>query len=112
MFMSSMYNIYEQFASVAIGKLMEREYLLDDLDWDVKGGKYTLRIRGADRSPMVAVGLLTFRRKDNMIVAINAVTGEKTEFSLIAVVCQSNIEDFLDFICEYAQKLREEAAYR
>ena len=110
--MASMYEIYKQFSSVAIGKLMEKEFLLDDLDWDVKGGKYTLRIRGADRRPMVAVGLLTFRRRDNMIVAINAVTGEKTEFQLIAVGGQSNIEDFLGFICDYAQKLREEAAYR
>ena len=110
--MASMYDIYKQFSSVAISKLMEREYLLDDLDWDVKSGKYTLRIRGADRSPMVAVGLLTFRRKDNMIVAINAVTGEKTEFQLVADGGQNNIEDFLGFICDYAQKLREEAADR
>lgn len=110
--MASTYDIYKQFANVSISKLMEREYLLDDLDWDVKSGKYTLRIRGADRKPMVAVVLLTFRRRDNMIVAINAVTGEKTKFQLIAVGGQSNIEDFLDFICEYAQKLREKASYR
>ena len=110
--MASMYDIYKQFANAAIYRLMEHEYLLDDLDWDVKSGKYTLRIRGEDRRPMVAVGLLTFRRKDNMIIAVNAVTGEQTEFQIVSDNGKNNCEEFLDFICEYASKLRDEAAYK
>lgn len=109
--MASMYDVYKQFANVAISKLMEKEFLLDDLDWDMKSGKYTLRIRGANHGPVVAVGLLTFRRRDNRIVVINAVTGEQEEFQLV-VDGKSNIEEFSDFIYEYAQKLRDETAYR
>ena len=110
--MASTYDLYKLFASVAISKLMEQEYLLDDLDWDVKNGKYTLRIHGADRKPVVAVGILTFRNKDNMIVAADAVTNEQTEFQLISNDGKNNKEDFLNFICEYAQKMREYAAHQ
>ncbi len=52
---------FHKYASVAIGSLSDNGYLLNDLDWDVKGQKYTLRIRGADRQPMVGVGVTTFR---------------------------------------------------
>jgi len=99
-------------ASVAIVELSDKGYLLDDLDWDVKGQKYTLRIRGTDRRPMTAVGLITFSLKSNKIIVIDAVTGEKGEFEILETDGNSNTDDFLLFICNWAQKLRETAAYK
>jgi len=110
--MASKSDIYHFLASVATSELTNKEYLLDDLDWDVNDQKYTLRIRGADRRPMVAVGLITFSSKNNTIVVIDAVTGEKSEFEILTINGKSNTDDFLKFICDWAQKLRETAAYK
>ena len=47
-----------------------------------------------------------------MIIAVNAVTGEQTEFQIVSDNGKNNCEEFLGFICEYASKLRDEAAYK
>ena len=101
--------IFHQLAFFAIFELLDKEYLLNTLDWDVKAQKYTLRIRGADKRPMVAVGLITFSAKNNKIFVYDAVTGEKDEFEGVE---STNRDAFLDFICTWAQKLRDISAYR
>ena len=101
--------VFHQLAFLAISELSEKGYLLDTLDWDVKSQKYTLRIRGADQRPMVAVGLITFSAKNNKIVVYDAVTGEKDEFEGID---GTNKDAFLAFICAWAQKLRDVSAYK
>jgi len=83
--------------------------LLNPLDRDVKAQKYTLRIRGADQRPMVAVGLITFSARNNKIVVCDAVTGKKDE---VEGVDRTNKDSFLVFICAWAQTLRETAAYK
>ena len=110
--MATKTNIFHHLSSLAIGELFDKGYLLNDLDWDVKAQKYTLRIRGADRKPMVAVGLITFSLKNNTIIVIDAVTHEKSEFELIEINGQNNTDSFIRFICDWAQKLREAAAYK
>lgn len=110
--MATKTNIFHHLSSLAIGELFDKGYLLNDLDWDVKAQKYTLRIRGADRKPMVAVGLITFSLKNNTIIVIDAVTYEKSEFELIEINGQNNTDSFIRFICDWAQKLREAAAYK
>ena len=110
--MATKTNVFHQLSSLAIRVLFDKGYLLNDLDWDVKAQKYTLRIRGADRKPMVAVGLITFSLKNNTIIVIDAVTHEKSEFKLIEMNGQSNTDSFIRFICDWAQKLRETAAYK
>lgn len=107
--MATKTNVFHQFAAVAISELFDKEYLLNPLDWDVKAQKYTLRIRGEDRRPMVAVGLITFSARNNKIVVYDAVTGEKDEFE---GVDRTNKDSFLAFICAWAQKLRDVSAYR
>ena len=107
--MATKSDVFHQMAAVAIGALEEKGYLLNPLDWDVKAQKYTLRIRGTDQRPMVAVGLITFSAKGNKIVVFDAVTGEKDEFEGIE---STNIDAFVAFICAWAQKLRETAAYK
>ena len=107
--MATKTQIFHQLAAVAIGALTDKEYLLNPLDWDVKAQKYTLRIRGADHTPMVAVGLITFSARNNKIVVYDAVTGEKDEFE---GVDRTNKDSFLAFICAWAQKLRDVSAYR
>ena len=107
--MATKANVFHQFASLAISELTDKGYLLHPLDWDVKAQKYTLRIRGADQRPMVAVGLITFSAKNSKIVVYDAVTGEKNEF----VGIESTDKDtFLGFICAWAKKLRDVSAYR
>ena len=101
--------VFHQLASFAISELSDKGFLLDPLDWDVKAQKYTLRIRGIDQRPMVAVGLITFSAKSNKIVVYDAVTGEKDEFEGIET---TNREAYLAFIYAWAQKLRETAAYK
>lgn len=101
--------VFHQLTSLAISELSDKGYLLDTLDWDVKSQKYTLRIRGADRRPMVAVGLITASWKSNKMIVIDAVTGEKDEFEGID---GTNKDAFLAFICAWAQKLRDVSAYR
>ena len=110
--MSTKTNIFHRFSSLAISELFDKGYLLNDLDWDVKAQKYTLRIRGADRKPMVAVGLITFSAKKYKIIVIDAVTHEKSEFEIVEANGQINKDDFLCFICDWAQRLRETAAYK
>lgn len=107
--MATKTQVFHQFAAAAIGELSDKGYLLDPLDWDVKAQKYTLRIRGEDRRPMVAVGLITFFAKSNKIVVYDAVTGEKDEFEGLET---ANKDAFLTFVCTWAQKLRETAAYK
>lgn len=107
--MATKANVYHQLASAAIGELSDKGYLLDPLDWDVKSQKYTLRIRGADRKPMVAVGLITTSLKNDKVIVFDAVTGEKDEFEGMET---SNREAFMSFICAWAQKLRDVSAYR
>lgn len=107
--MATKANAFHQFAAIAIGELFDKGYLLNPLDWDVKAQKYTLRIRGADQRPMVAVGLITFSAKNNKIVVYDAVTGEKDEFEGID---GTNKDAFLAFICAWAQKLRDVSAYK
>lgn len=101
--------VFHQLASFAISELSDKGYLLNPLDWDVKAQKYTLRIRGIDQKPMVAVGLITFSARNNKIVVYDAVTGEKDEFESVE---STNRNAFLDFICAWAQKLRDTSAYR
>lgn len=110
--MATKTDIFHQFALQAIRELSEKGYLLNNLDWDVKAQKYTLRIRGADRRPMVAVGLITFSLKSNNIIVIDAVTHEKCNFEILEVNGKGNLDDFLKFMCEWAQKLREISAYK
>ena len=100
--------VFHQLASLAISELSDKGYLLNPLDWDVKAQKYTLRIRGTDHRPMVAVGLITFSARKNKIVVYDAVTGEKDEFEGID---GTNKDAFLAFICAWAQKLRDVSAY-
>jgi len=107
--MATKINVFHQCAAIAIGELSDKGYLLNPLDWDVKAQKYTLRIRGEDRRPMVAVGLITFSARNNKIVVYDAVTGEKDEFEGID---GTNKDAFLAFICTWAKKLRETAAYK
>ena len=109
--MPSKTNIIRLWISAAIGELFDKGYLLNDLDWDVKGNKYTLRIRGADSRPMVAVGIITFTGISDNVVLTNAVTGQKTSIK-IDVESDKNQSDFLNNICNFAQQLREEAAYK
>ena len=107
--MATKTNSFHQFAAIAIGELFDKGYLLNPLDWDVKAQKYTLRIRGTDHRPMVAVGLITFSARNNKIVVYDAVTGEKDEFEGID---GTNKDAFLAFICAWAQTLRDVSAYR
>lgn len=110
--MATKTNVFHQLSSLAISELFDKGYLLNGLDWDVKAQKYTLRIRGTDRKPMVAVGLITFSLKNNKIIVIDAVTHEKSEFELVEMNGQSNTDNFISFIFDWAQKLRDTAAYK
>ena len=107
-----MVKVFHKYASLAIGSLSDNGYLLNDLDWDVKGQKYTLRIRGADRQPMVGVGVITFRGKDNTIILTDAVTGKQSFFQIPEKFDKDNLDEFQRRTLGFAQMLREEAAYR
>lgn len=109
--MQTAHEMFIYYGHIAIGKLKEKGYILHSLDWDLGHSVFTLRIRARDKRPMVAVGLLTLRKKDSTIVLINAVTGKKTEFKMVFSDESNNLNEFLVFICEYAQGLREEEAY-
>ena len=105
-------RIFHRLSSLAIGKLLDKGYLLNNFDWDVKAQKYTLRIHGEDQKSVVAVGLITFSPKSDRIIVIDAITCEKSEFEITAKNGRSNASEFLNFICNWAQKLRETAAYK
>ena len=109
--MASRTDIIRSWISGAIEELFAKEYLLDNLDWDVKGNKYTLRIRGADRSPMVAVGLIIFSGTSDRISFINAVTGQKESLK-VDVEDKDSKQFFLKNISDFAKRLRDEEAYK
>ena len=108
--MASRTDIIRSWITVAIEELFAKEYLLDDLDQDVKGNKYTLRIRGADRRPMVAVGLITFSGTSGRISFINAVTGHR-ETMRADVENKESKQVFLNNVSDFAKRLRDEGAY-
>lgn len=110
--MATKTNIFHHLSALAIKELFEEGYLLNELDWDVKAQKYTLRIRSKDGAPMVAVGLITFSAKSNKIIVIDAVTNEKSAFVIVETDGQSNTDEFIRFMGDWAQKLRETAAYK
>ena len=110
-FMASKTSIIRSWIFAAITELFEQEYLLDSLDWDVKGNKYTLRIRGADRRPMVGVGLITFSGTSGNISFINAVTGHR-ETMKADVESKESKQVFLNNVFDFAKQLRDEAAYK
>lgn len=109
--MASKTESFRASISTAIGELFKEGYLLDNLDWDIKGNKYTLRIRGADRRPMVGVGLITFHGTSGNVSLTDAVTGQETS---LKVDFQSNegMRAYLDGVLCFAQQLRKEAAYK
>lgn len=109
--MATLSDIFNQYASVAICELTEKGFLLDTLDWDKKGQKYTLRIRGADRKPMVGVGLITFQNWKHTITLIDAVKGSETKFQFDPDN-KENKSDFLNCVLIFAKQLREEASYK
>ena len=109
--MASKTSIIRLWISAAITELFAQEYLLDNLDWDVKGNKYTLRIRGADRRPMVGVGLITFYGTSGSISLINAVTGHR-ETMKADVESKESKKVFLNNVSDFAKRLRDEAAYK
>ena len=109
--MASRTDIIRSWISGAIAELFAKEYLLDNLDWDVKGNKYTLRIRGADRRPMVAVGLITFSGTSDRISFINAVTGQKESLK-VDVEDNDSKQIFLKNVSDFAKRLRDEGAYK
>ena len=107
--MSSKTDIIHSYIAAAISELFAKEYLLDNLDWDIQGNKYTLRIRGADSRPMVAVGLITWTSAG--ITLINAVTGKKDSLK-VDVESKDSKQDILRSVSDFAEQLREEAAYK
>ena len=109
--MASKTDSIRSWIAVAIEELFAKKYLLNDLDWDVKGNKYTLRIRGADRRPMVAVGLITFFGQTGNISLINAVTGEKESLK-VDVGNKESHQVFLKKVLAFAKRLRDEEAYQ
>lgn len=104
-------NVFGTYAASAISELFEKEYLLDNLDWDGRGQKYTLRIRGADRKPMVGVGLIVYKKRGNMIMLIDAVKKNETAFQIDRSK-NDNMNGFLNCVLSFAQRLREEASYQ
>lgn len=109
--MASKTESFRASISTAIDVLFKKGYLLNNLDWDIKGNKYTLRIRGADRRPMVGVGLITFNGTSGNVSLINAVTGQKTSLK-VDFQSDEGIRAYLDSVLCFAQQLREEAAYK
>lgn len=103
-------DVYRLYACGAISKLLEKNYLRDHWDWDVKGQKYTLRIQRQGAKPntdsCVDLLLIIYRSKDKTIVLISNNTGEKTEFQ-INRTNKGNLNDFYDVICDFAQKIRD-----
>lgn len=109
--MATEYDVYKMAVNAAIEKLKQNGYLCHDLDWDVAYGRFTLRIRGVKGEPMAAVALISFRKKGNIVVLIDAVTGMRFEYRLISENGKTDKEGFFGFILDHAQKLRDEAAY-
>ncbi len=92
----------------------KRGYLESHPDWDVKGKKFTIRVR--DNNGGTAVGLITYCEIPETIVLTDTLTGQKTsykiDFDRLFDGSKNEIEiidNFIDAVCDFAQQLREES---
>ena len=64
----------------SIGELFKKGYLESHLDWDVKGKKFTIRVR--DNNGRTVVGLITYCEIAETIVLTDTLTGQKTSYKI------------------------------
>lgn len=105
-------DVFQVYVSGAIASLFDKGYLLHPLDYDVREPSYyILRIRGAERQPMVGVGSVTYNARKSTITLSDCVTNLKTVLPFIPDD-KNNYNEFLQCIFAFAQQLREEASYQ
>lgn len=100
--MATIYDYYKHYVHIAIGMLREKGFLRSELDCDIYKGKFTLRLRHSDGSPLTVL-VVEFRKRDNTIIIIDANTHERMEFMII-IEDKNNKAAFLDFIYNYLYK--------
>ena len=99
----------------SIGELFKKGYLESHLDWDVKGKKFTIRVR--NNKGETSVGLITYCEIAETIVLTDTLTGQKTSYKIdfdrlfdrIHEHETEIIDGFINAVCDFAQQLREES---
>lgn len=99
----------------SIVELFKKGYLESNLDWDVKGKKFTIRVRNSKGE--TSVGLITYCEIPETIVLTDNLTGQKTSYKIdfdrlfdrIHEHETEIIDGFINAVCDFAQQLREES---
>ena len=99
----------------SIVELFKKGYLESNLDWDVKGKKFTIRVR--NNKSETSVGLITYCEIPETIVLTDNLTGQKTSYKIdfdrlfdrIHEHETEIIDGFINAVCDFAQQLREES---
>jgi hypothetical protein len=99
----------------SIVELFKKGYLESNLDWDVKGKKFTIRVR--NNKGETSVGLITYCEIPETIVLTDNLTGQKTSYKIdfdrlfdrIHEHETEIIDGFINAVCDFAQQLREES---
>ena len=95
--MATIYNYYQLYIHTAIDMLEGTGYLKDSLDWDVNRGKFTLRLRNRDGSPLTVL-VITFKKSKSSIVIVDTKTHMQTEFRIILDTDGKNLDYFHSFL--------------
>ena len=99
----------------SIVELFKKGYLESNLDWDVKGKKFTIRVR--NNKGETSVGLITYCEIPETIVLTDTLTGQKTSYKIdfdrlfdrIHEHETEIIDGFINAVCDFARQLREES---
>ena len=102
--MPTEYDIYQRYIYSVITELYKLEYIKQEWDWDVKNGKFTIRIPMRKTERRLAL-LLTLRRKDNIILITDAHTNNQIEFAMMQDEGFKNYQNFTECLINLVEEL-------
>lgn len=102
--MPTEYDIYQRYIYSVITELLKLGYIKQQWDWDVKNGKFTIRIP-MQKKEGTLVMLFTFCKKNNTILITDAHTNEQIEFAIVQEEGFKNYQNFTDCLINLIEEL-------
>ena len=102
-------DIFEQYCSCAITKLLETGIIRDHYDWDVfkrgQGAEYTIRVYNKNHDKQIACFVLL--RKKQTIRVVEGFSEQKREFDMfpVNVPAYGCAKEFAEFVYSFAKEL-------
>ena len=102
--MPTEYDIYQCYIFGVITELFKLGYIKHERDWDVKNGKFTIRIP-MQKKEGTLVMLFTFCKKNNTILFTDAHSNEQIEFAIVQEEGIKNYQNFTECLINLIEEL-------